>query len=114
IVIARYGQNYRGVKVQLAQQYGAAGVILYSDPADDGWQRGRAYPDGPWRPDTGVQRGSISVISQFPGDVTTPGVASAPDLPDSKRIRPEDSAAAPKIPTTPISATDARPILEHL
>jgi N-acetylated-alpha-linked acidic dipeptidase len=114
IVIARYGQNYRGVKVQLAQQYGAAGVILYSDPSDDGSKRGAPYPAGPWRPETGVQRGSISVISQFPGDVTTPGVASAPSLPESKRIKPEDSTAAPKIPTTPISAADARPIVEHL
>jgi N-acetylated-alpha-linked acidic dipeptidase len=114
IVIARYGQNYRGVKVQLAQQHGAAGVILYSDPSDDGSKRGAPYPAGPWRPETGVQRGSISVISQFPGDVTTPGVASVPSLPESKRIKPEDSPAAPKIPTTPISAADARPILEHL
>ncbi len=114
IVMVRYGQNYRGVKVQLAQQYGAAAVILYSDPSDDGWQRGPAYPAGPWRPDSGVQRGSISIISQFPGDVTTPGVASLPTLPESARIKPADSAAAPKIPTTPISAADARPILEHL
>src|SRR5712692_2278761 len=82
IVLARYGQNFRGVKAQLAQQYGAAGLILYSDPADDGGQRGPAYPAGPWRPDTSVQRGSISYIWQFPGDVTTPGVASAPTLPD--------------------------------
>jgi len=114
IVIARYGQNYRGVKAQLAEQYGAAGLILYSDPADDGRQRGPAYSKGPWRPETGVQRGSISFISQFPGDVTTPGVASVPSLSESKRINPENSAAAPKIPTTPISAADAQPILKHL
>jgi N-acetylated-alpha-linked acidic dipeptidase len=114
IVLARYGQNFRGVKVHLAEQYGAAGVILYSDPADDGSQRGPVYPAGPWRPDTGVQRGSINYIWQFPGDVTTPGVASTPNLLDSKRIKREDSPAAPKIPTTPISSADARPILEHL
>ena len=47
IVLARYGQNFRGVKAQLAQQYGAAGLIIYSDPADDGAQRGPAYPAGP-------------------------------------------------------------------
>jgi N-acetylated-alpha-linked acidic dipeptidase len=114
IVLARYGQNFRGVKVHLAEQYGVAGVILYSDPADDGSQRGPVYPAGPWRPDTGVQRGSINYIWQFPGDVTTPGVASMPNLPDSKRIKREDSPAAPQIPTTPISSADARPILEHL
>src|SRR5579872_43577 len=55
IVIARYGQNYRGVKADLAHEYGAAGLILYSDPADDGRQRGPVYPNGPWRPYTGVQ-----------------------------------------------------------
>ena len=114
IVLARYGQNFRGVKAHLAEQYGAAGVILYSDPADDGSQRGAVYPAGPWRPDTSVQRGSINYIWQFPGDVTTPGVASTPDLQDSKRTKREDSPAAPQIPTTPISSADARPILEHL
>jgi N-acetylated-alpha-linked acidic dipeptidase len=114
IVIARYGQNYRGVKADLAHQYGAAGLILYSDPADDGAKRGPVYPNGPWRPLTSVQRGSINAIWQFPGDVTTPGFASLPSLPASKRISPEDSAAMGKIPTTPISAADAEPILENL
>ena len=114
IVLARYGQNFRGVKARLAQQYGAAGLIIYSDPADDGAQRGPVYPNGPWRPDSGVQRGAINYIWQFPGDVTTPGVASTPNLPAAKRIRKEDSPAAPQIPTTPISSADARPILEHL
>ncbi len=114
IVLARYGQNFRGVKSQLAQQYGAAGLIIYSDPADDGAQRGAAYPAGPWRPETGVQRGAINYIWQFPGDVTTPGLASIPNLPASKRIKRENSPAAPQLPTTPISAADARPILEHL
>ena len=114
IVLARYGQNFRGVKAQLAQQYGAAGLILYSDPADDGANRGASYPAGPWRPDSSVQRGSINYIWQFPGDVTTPGVASTPTLPGSKRLTLKDSPAAPQIPTTPISSADARPILEHL
>jgi N-acetylated-alpha-linked acidic dipeptidase len=114
IVIARYGQNYRGVKAELAHEYGAAGLILYSDPADDGRRRGPVYPNGPWRPDSGVQRGSINAIWQFPGDVTTPGLASVPNLPAAKRIKAENSAAMAKIPTTPISAADATPILEHL
>ena len=96
IVLARYGQNFRGVKSQLAQQYGAAGLLIYSDPADDGAQRGAAYPAGPWRPETGVQRGAINYIWQFPGDVTTPGVASMPNLPASKRIKRENSPAAPQ------------------
>jgi len=78
IVLVRYGQNFRGVKVFVAQEHGAAGVIIYSDPADDGWRRGDKYPVGPWRPDTGVQRGSVGYMFEFPGDPTTPGVASLP------------------------------------
>ncbi len=114
IVLARYGEDFRGVKAFVAQEHGAAGLIIYSDPADDGWQRGDKYPQGPWHPDTGVQRGSVGYMFEFPGDPTTPGVASVPDLPDSKRISPAQSAQVPKIPTTPISYADAWPILEHL
>lgn len=114
IVLVRYGQNFRGVKVFVAQERGAAGVIIYSDPADDGWRHGDKYPNGPWRPDTGVQRGSVGFMFEFPGDPTTPGVASVPELPDSKRIAPEQSAQLPRIPVTPISYADAWPMLQHL
>jgi N-acetylated-alpha-linked acidic dipeptidase len=114
IVLVRYGQNFRGVKVFVAQEHGAAGVILYSDPFDDGWRRGDKYPAGPWRPDTGVQRGSVGYMFEFPGDPTTPGVASLPSLPESKRISPAQSAQMPKIPVTPLSYHDASPILQHL
>ena len=114
IVLVRYGQNFRGVKVFIAQERGAAGVIIYSDPADDGWRRGDKYPDGPWRPDTGVQRGSVGFMFEFPGDPTTPGVASLASLPASQRLSPQQSAQMPKIPVTPISYRDAWPILQHL
>jgi N-acetylated-alpha-linked acidic dipeptidase len=114
IVLVRYGQNFRGVKAFVAQERGAAGVIIYSDPADDGWKRGDKYPQGPWRPDTGAQRGSVGYMFQFPGDPTTPGVAALPSLPDDKRTAPEKSAQLPKIPTTPLSYADAWPVLEHL
>jgi N-acetylated-alpha-linked acidic dipeptidase len=114
IVLVRYGQNFRGVKVFVAQEHGAAGVIIYSDPADDGWKRGDKYPEGPWRPDTGVQRGSVGYMFEFPGDPTTPGVASVPWLPASQRISPEQSAQMPKIPVTPMSYHDMWPVLEHL
>ena len=92
IVIVRYGEIFRGVKAFVAQERGAAGVIVYSDPKDDGYYRGDAYPKGPWRPASGVQRGSVGFMFQFPGDPTTPGVASTPTLPDlkarvSRRIR---------------------------
>jgi len=114
IVLVRYGQNFRGVKVFVAQERGAAGMIIYSDPADDGWRRGDKYPEGPWRPDTGVQRGSVGYMFEFPGDPTTPGVASVPSLPESRRISPQQSAQMPKIPVTPLSYHDAWPVLQHL
>jgi N-acetylated-alpha-linked acidic dipeptidase len=114
IVLVRYGQNFRGVKVLVAQEHGVAGVIIYSDPFDDGWRRGDKYPDGPWRPDTGVQRGSVGYMFEFPGDPTTPGFASLPSLPASKRTSPEKSAQMPTIPVTPLSYHDAAPILQHL
>jgi N-acetylated-alpha-linked acidic dipeptidase len=114
IALVRYGQNFRGVKAFVAQERGTAGIIIYSDPYDDGWHRGDKYPQGPWRPDSGAQRGSIGYMFQFAGDPTTPGIASVPSLPDAKRTPPEQSAQLPTIPTTPLSYADAWPILEHL
>ena len=114
IVLVRYGQNFRGVKVFVAQERGAAGVIIYSDPADDGWRRGDKYPEGPWRADTAVQRGSVGYMFEFPGDPTTPGVASVMSLPASQRISPQQSAQMPRIPVTPLSYHDAWPVLQHL
>jgi N-acetylated-alpha-linked acidic dipeptidase len=115
IVIVRYGENFRGIKTYIAQQYGAKGVLIYSDPADDGYFRGDVYPKGPWRPDTAVQRGSIQFLPIYPGDPTTPGIAATPDLPASKRI-PADKLQAnqPSIPTNPLSYKDAAPILKAL
>ncbi len=115
IVIVRYGENFRGIKTYIAQQYGAKGVLIYSDPADDGYFRGDVYPKGPWRPDTAVQRGSVQFLPIYPGDPTTPGIASTPDLPNSKRI-PADKLQSnqPSIPTNPLSYKDAAPILKAL
>jgi len=114
IVLVRYGQNFRGVKTFVAQEHGAAGVLIYSDPYDDGWRKGDKYPKGPWRPDQAVQRGSVGFIFNFPGDPTTPGIASVPSLPDEKRTKPEQAGGMPKIPAIPLSYADASPILEHL
>ena len=114
IVIVRYGDNFRGVKSFVAEEHGAAGVIIYSDPADDGYFKGDPYPKGPWRPESGVQRGSIQYMFKYPGDPTTPGVASLPGLPDSKRVPPAEAVSMAKIPTTPISYGDASPILQNL
>jgi N-acetylated-alpha-linked acidic dipeptidase len=114
IVLVRYGMNFRGVKVYLAQQHGAAGVIIYSDPADDGYFQGDKYPHGPWRPDTGVQRGSVQYMFKYPGDATTPNVASTPNLPESKRLPLAQVTSLPTIPSMPLSYRDAGPILENL
>lgn len=114
IVIVRYGDNFRGVKSFVAEEHGAAAVIIYSDPIDDGYFRGDAYPRGPWRPESGVQRGSVQYMFKYPGDPTTPGVASVIGLPESQRVPPEKAVDMPKIPTTPLSYGDARPILENL
>ncbi|WP_433972378.1 M28 family metallopeptidase [Tunturiibacter lichenicola] len=115
IVIVRYGENFRGIKTYIAQQYGAKGVLIYSDPADDGYFRGDMYPKGPWRPESAVQRGSIQFLPIYPGDPTTPGVASTADLSDSKRI-PQDKLQnnQASIPTNPLSYKDAAPILKAL
>jgi N-acetylated-alpha-linked acidic dipeptidase len=112
IVLARYGGNFRGVKVYIAEQRGAAGVLIYSDPQDDGYSKGDAYPIGPWRPESGVQRGSVQYLFKYPGDPETPGVASTPELPDSARVSPYGSQ--PHIISIPISYHDAAPILQAL
>ena len=114
LVIVRYGEVFRGVKVFLAEQHGAAGVIMYSDPIDDGYFKGDKYPKGPWRPDTGVQRGSVQYLFRYPGDPTTPDVASVPELPESKRIKPEQATDLPRILVTPLSYADASPIMANL
>jgi N-acetylated-alpha-linked acidic dipeptidase len=114
IVLVRYGGNFRGVKVYIAQQQGAAGVLIYSDPADDGYYRGDMYPHGPYRPATAVQRGSVQFMFKYPGDALTPGVASRPDLPESQRLPLDKVTSLPSIPSEPLSYHDASPILEHL
>ncbi|HEX4032032.1 MAG TPA: M28 family metallopeptidase [Terracidiphilus sp.] len=112
IVICRYGDNFRGVKVYIAEQRGAAGVLIYSDPQDDGYYKGDPWPIGPWRPATGVQRGSVQYLFKYPGDPETPGVASTLDLPDSARQSPNGNQ--PHIVSIPISYHDAAPILQAL
>jgi N-acetylated-alpha-linked acidic dipeptidase len=114
LVIIRYGENFRGVKVLLAQERGAAGVILYSDPMDDGYFKGDVYPKGPYRPATAVQRGDVHYMFRYPGDPTTPGTPSLVNLPAAQRTEPDKAASLPKIPVIPLSYADAGPILQHL
>ena len=95
----------------VAEEHGAAGVILYSDPADDGFTRGEVYPDGPWRNADGIQRGSVQYIFQYPGDPLTPGEPSTPGTP---RIDPSEADNLPGVPTTPISYGQAQHLLAAL
>jgi N-acetylated-alpha-linked acidic dipeptidase len=111
IVLARYGKGYRGIKARLAEEHKAAGLILYSDPADDGYDAGDVFPTGPWRPSSGIQRGSILYTEIYPGDPLTPGI---PATPAAKRIDPAGAASLPRIPTLPINSQDAAAILSHL
>jgi len=83
IVLCRYGAIFRGLKVLNAQRRGARGILIYSDPADDGYARGDVYPDGPFRPESAVQRGSVQFLSLGPGDPSTPG---GPSLPGAQRL----------------------------
>lgn len=111
IVIARYGNSFRGVKAKVAEQHGAVGLIIYSDPADDGYMQGDVYPKGPWRPETSAQRGSVEYLFEYPGDPLTPG---QPSTPATTRIKQEDATNMPHIPVQPISYGDARRLLEPL
>jgi N-acetylated-alpha-linked acidic dipeptidase len=111
IVIARYGHSWRGIKPKLAQENGAAGCLIYSDPRDDGYYQGDIYPNGPMRPAQGAQRGSVMDMAIYPGDPLTPGWAS---VPGAKRLARADAKTILKIPVMPISYGDAQPLLEQL
>jgi N-acetylated-alpha-linked acidic dipeptidase len=111
IAIARYGHGYRGIKTKLAEEHKAAGLVIYSDPGDDGYAAGDTFPNGPWRPMSGIQRGSVIYTQIYPGDPLTPGVGSTPD---AKRLAPADAASLSHIPTMPINAQDAAVILSNL
>ena len=111
IVIARYGQTWRGIKPKLAAEHGAVGCIIYSDPRDDGYYRGDQYPNGPMRPAEGVQRGSVMDMPVYPGDPQTPGIGAVPGV---KLIPLDQVQTITKIPVLPISYADATPFLESL
>jgi N-acetylated-alpha-linked acidic dipeptidase len=111
IVIARYGQSWRGIKPKLAAEHGAIGCIIYSDPADDGYTQQLPFPKGPMRPPEGAQRGSVLDAPLYPGDPLTPGV---PATKDAKRLKLQDAQSLAKIPVLPISYADAQPLLAAL
>jgi N-acetylated-alpha-linked acidic dipeptidase len=110
IVIARYGEGWRGIKPKVAAEHGAIGCIIYSDPAGDGYFRGDAYPAGGWRSRQGVQRGSV-MDTDYPGDPLTPGIGATAD---AKRLPLAEARTITKIPVLPISSGDALPLLAAL
>jgi Zn-dependent M28 family amino/carboxypeptidase len=111
IALVRYGYNFRGLKVRAAEIFGCSGILIFSDPLDDGYRRGNVYPEGPWRPDQSLQRGSVHFNSIFPGDPLTPGIAATLN---ATRIPMEESKVLPKIPSLPISYRDAKVFLQAL
>lgn len=108
IAIAKYGKSWRGIKPKLAGEKGAIGTIIYSDPADDGYGAGDVYPKGPFKHESGVQRGSVMDMPTYPGDVLTPGRGATEK---AKRLKREDAPTITKIPVLPISWRDALPLL---
>jgi len=111
IVIARYFGSWRGIKPKVAAEHGAVGCIIYSDPREDGYARGEVYPQGPWRPKDGVQRGSVMDMPLYPGDPLTPGIGATKD---AKRLAVSEAPTITKIPVLPISYGDAQPLLAAL
>lgn len=109
IVIARYGANYRGYKAKFAEQAGAVGLIIYTDPADAGFAKGLMYPEGGWANPWQIQRGSILTLG-YPGDPLTPGIEAAKDAP---RLDPE-SIDLPRIPVQPVGWAAAQEILSRM
>ncbi|HKW68692.1 MAG TPA: M28 family peptidase, partial [Terriglobales bacterium] len=113
IVLVRYSNpySYRGFKALTAEREGAAAILIYSDPAEDGYKKGKVFPDGPWGPESHIQRGAITYDFIVPGDPLTPGWAS---VPGAKHIAVKDARSLPKIMALPLSWHDAKPLLEHI
>jgi N-acetylated-alpha-linked acidic dipeptidase len=111
IVLVRYGKIFRGLKVRNAERAGAAGVLIYSDPADDGYAHGDPYPRGQARPADAIQRGSVQFLSEGPGDPGTPGWPSSAR---GKRLKHEEMKTVPRIPSMPIAYAEAQKILSRL
>ena len=111
IVITKYGHSWRGIKPKIAQEHGAIGCIIYSDPEDDGYKQGDVYPEGAFKNESGVQRGSVMDMPVYPGDPLTPDVGATKD---AKRLDRSEAKNLLKIPVLPISYHDATPLLQAL
>ena len=113
VVLVRYSNpySYRGFKALTAEREGAAALLIYSDPAEDGFKKGKVVPNGPWGPEYHIQRGAITYDFMVPGDPLTPGWAS---VPGAKRIPVEQAVSIPKIMALPLSWHDAKPLLAQM
>lgn len=111
IVLVRYGGSWRGIKPKVAHEKGAVGCIIFNDPGDDGFTQGAAYPDGAFKHDTAVQRGSVLDLPVRPGDPLTPGRGSVPGAP---RITRDKAETLMRIPVLPISSVDGEKLLRAL
>lgn len=113
IVLVRYSNpySYRGFKALTAQREGAAGLLIYSDPAEDGYKRGKVFPDGPWGPESHIQRGAITYDFLVPGDPLTPGWAS---VEGARRIPIKEAVSLPKIMAVAMSWRDVKHLLENM
>ncbi|WP_430894837.1 MULTISPECIES: transferrin receptor-like dimerization domain-containing protein [unclassified Paraflavitalea] len=111
IVIAKYGRSWRGIKPKVAQEHGAIGCLIYSDPMDDGYFQGDVYPQGAFKNEWGVQRGSVMDMPIYPGDPLTPGYGHSKD---AKTLDKSEVINLLKIPVLPISYHDALPLLKQL
>jgi N-acetylated-alpha-linked acidic dipeptidase len=109
IVLARYGGNYRGYKAKFAEEAGAAGLIIYTDPADSGWGRGLPWPEGGYANETHIQRGSIKTLD-YHGDPLTPFVEATED---AERLDPA-KVGLPTIPVQPVPWSAAEKILSRM
>lgn len=113
IVLVRYSNpySYRGFKALTAERMGAAAIVIYSDPQEDGYKKGKVFPDGPWGPESHIQRGAITYDFIVPGDPTTPGW---PSVENAKRVEVGKSHSMPNIVAMALSWKDAKPILENM
>jgi N-acetylated-alpha-linked acidic dipeptidase len=111
IVIARYGNSWRGIKPKIAFEHGAVGCIIYSDPKEDGYYQGDQYPKGAFKNETMVQRGSVMDMVVYPGDPLTPNIGATEN---AKRLSRDEAPTILKIPVLPISYQDALPLLSAL
>src|SRR5207344_1171988 len=111
IVLARYGESWRGIKPKVAAEHGAIGCLIFSDPKDDGFAVGDVFPKGPMRPADGAQRGSVMDMPVYPGDPLTPGVGATKD---AKRLPLSEVKTLTTIPVMPVSYSDAQPMLAAL